>query len=85
MYQDYYWNGKLLVFTRHFKRELQALEKFEEFALYVLEQGNHKLVSKRQNKYNVLLQWRDGWICLSYALHDDVMIMIHVKPTGRLK
>ena len=82
-FPEYYWNGKLLVFTFHFKRELEKLGKFEEFALKVLENGEHRLVSKRQNKYNALYRHKNKFICVSYAKSNKAVILIHIKPTGR--
>jgi len=83
MYEDLYWNGKRLAFTRHFKEELAMLNKFEEFALYILERGIHERISKRQNKYNVLCRHKKKAICLIYAVHEESIIMIHIKPIRR--
>jgi len=49
-----YWKEKKFRFTWHFKKELEELGKFEEFVLYILENGTHKRISKKQNKYQVL-------------------------------
>ena len=51
-FEDLYWKGKLLVFTWHFKEEFDKLKKPIEFALDILNGGEHILVSKRQNKYS---------------------------------
>jgi len=80
MYEDLYWNGKRLAFTRHFKEELATLNKFEEFTIYVLEKGVHERISKRQNKYKVLCKYKKRAICLIYAMHEETIIIIHIKP-----
>lgn len=79
--EDLYWNGKLLVFTWHFKDEFSKTRKPIEFVLDVLDKGEHHLVSKRQNKYNVFYPFREKYLCLSYVEHENI-ILIHVKPTG---
>lgn len=77
------WRGKLLIFTWHFKEEFDLLKKPLEFVLVVLELGEHVLVSKTQNKFNVFYRWRDGFICLSYVEQDNI-ILIHIKPTSKI-
>lgn len=78
------WKGKLLVFTWHFKEEFDNLSKPIEFVLNILENGEHMLVSKRQNKYNVFYHFRKNYLCLSYVEHEDI-ILIHIKPTLRTR
>lgn len=70
----------LLIFTRHFKGELEQLGKFEEFVFYVLEKGEHTRISKKQNKYKVLQPYKKRAICLVYAIHEDSIVLIHIKP-----
>ena len=81
-FENLYWKGKLLVFTWHFKEEFDKLKKPIEFVLYVLDEGEHVLVSKNQNKYNVFYPFRRKYLCLSYVEHENI-ILIHVKPTTR--
>lgn len=76
---ELYWNGKKLRFTWHAAREFDNIRKPFDFALYILNHGEHRLVSKRQNKYNVLCRYGSGHICLSYVMLNDIII-IHVKP-----
>ena len=78
--EDLRWKGKLLVFTWHFKGEFDKLKKPIEFVLDVLEEGEHILVSKKQNKYNVFYPFRKKYLCLSYVEQENI-ILIHVKPT----
>lgn len=73
----------MLVFTRHFKREIEELGKFEEFVLYVLENGVHTRISKRQSKYQVLQSYRRRAVRLIYVVHEDSIILIHIKPIKR--
>ena len=80
IFEDLYWKGKLLVFTWHFKEEFDTLRKPLEFVLEVLDGGEHVLVSKNQNKYNVFYQFHGKYLCLSYVEHENV-ILIHIKPT----
>ncbi len=81
-FEDLYWKGKLLVFTWHFKEEFDNLRKPLEFVLDVLEGGEHHLVSKNENKYNVFYPFRRKYLCLSYAEHENI-ILIHIKPTAK--
>lgn len=85
MFYDIKWKGKLLVFTWHFKEELEQLGKFEEFVLYALDKGKHKLISKKQRKYNAFCYHKKKMLCLSYAEHEDKIILIHIKPIRRIK
>lgn len=80
--EDLHWKGKLLVFTWHFKEEFDKLKKPIEFVLVVLEDGEHVLVSKNQNKYNVFYPFRRKYLCLSYVEHENI-ILIHIKPTTK--
>ena len=80
--EDLQWKGKLLVFTWHFKEEFDELKKPIEFVLDILDNGKHILVSKRQNKYNVLYPFSRKYLCLSYVEHENI-ILIHIKPTTR--
>lgn len=81
-FEDLCWKGKLLVFTWHFKEEFDELKKPIEFVLDVLNRGEHVLVSKNQNKYNVFYPFRRKYLCLSYIEHENI-ILIHVKPTTK--
>lgn len=79
-FEDLRWKGKLLIFTWHFKEEFDKLKKPIEFILDVLDEGEHILISKKQNKYNVFYPFRRKYLCLSYVEHENI-ILIHVKPT----
>ena len=81
-FEDLRWKGKLLVFTWHFKEEFDKLKKPIEFVLDVLDEGEHFLVSKKQNKYNVFYPFRREYLCLSYVEHENI-ILIHIKPTTK--
>ncbi len=81
-FDDLYWKGKLLVFTWHFKDEFDKLKKPIEFVLDILNEGEHILVSKKQNKYNVFYPFRRKYLCLSYVEHENI-ILIHIKPTTK--
>ena len=81
-FENLYWKGKLLVFTWHFKEEYDKLKKPIEFVIDVLAEGEHFLVSKKQNKYNVFYPFRRKYLCLSYAEHENI-ILIHIKPTTK--
>ena len=80
--EDLYWKGKLLVFTWHIKEELEKINKPVEFTVTILEKGEHYLVSKKQNKYNVFYPFRRKYLCLSYVEHENI-ILIHIKPTTK--
>lgn len=77
--RDLYWKGKLLVFTWHFKKELDRINKPIEFVLSVLEKGEHHLISSKQNKYNVFYPFKKRYLCLSYVEYENV-ILIDIKP-----
>jgi len=74
--EDLYWRGKLMVFTW---QEFEKINKPLEFVQEILIKGEHRLVSKRQNKYNVSYPYKKKRLCLSYVEHEDV-ILIHIKP-----
>lgn len=80
--EDLHWKGKLLVFTWHFKEEFDRIRKPIEFVLDVLDNGEHILVSKNQNKYNVFYPFKGKYLCLSYVEQENV-ILIHIKPTTK--
>ncbi len=80
--EDLYWKGKLLVFTWHFKDEFERINKPIEFVLDILDKGEHHLVSKQENKFNVFYPYHYKFLCLSYVEHENI-ILIHVKPTGK--
>ncbi len=80
--EDLHWKGKLLVFTWHFKKELDKLRKPIEFVIEILDKGEHVLISKKQNKYNVFYPFRRKYLCLSYVEHENI-ILIHIKPTRK--
>lgn len=80
--EDLYWKEKLLVFTWHFKREFDKINKPIGFVLDILNQGEHVLVSKRQNKYNVFYPYEKKYLCLSYAEYENI-ILVHIKITSK--
>lgn len=80
---DLRWNGRLLVFTWHFKKEFEKLNKPIEFVLDILNKGEHFLVSKKQNKYNVFYPFKRKYLCLSYVEYENI-ILIHIKPTKKI-
>ena len=80
---DLLWQGKLLVFTYHAKEELEALNKYEEYVLSVLERGTHYLVAKKQHKYNCFAPYQEKYVCVSYVIHESSVIVIHIKPTNK--
>jgi len=80
MFYNLYWKNRLLVFTWHIKKELEKLGKYEEFVVYILENGEHIPVSKKQQKYNAFFKYRKKRICLSYVIHENKIILIHIKP-----
>ena len=82
--EDVYWNGKLLVFTWHFKAEMERLKKPLGYVLKILENGEHKLIGDKQKKYNVFCHYKDEYLCLSYVEHENI-ILIHIKPISRKK
>jgi hypothetical protein len=73
-----------LVFTWHFKEEYDKIGKPLEFIIEILDNGQHTLVSKNQNKYNVLYPYRGKALCLSYVEHENI-ILIHIKPTSKMR
>ena len=77
--EDLYWKGKLLVFTWHFKDEFDKTNKPIEFVLEILENGEHHLKSKKENRYNVFYPYQHKYLCLSYVEHENI-ILIHIKP-----
>lgn len=80
--KDLYWKGKLLVFTWHFKEEFEKINKPIKFVLNIFENGEHRKISKKQNKFNVYYRFKKKYLCLSYVEHENI-ILIHIKPTTK--
>ena len=78
-FDELYWKGKLLVFTEHFSEEFDKFRKPLEFVLDILNEGEHFLISRKKNKYNVFYPYQKDYICMSYAIHENV-VCIHIKP-----
>ena len=78
--KDLRWRERILIFTWHFKKEFEMFRKPDEFILDILDHGTHALVSKNRRKYNVLFPYKGRMLCLSYAAHEDAIILIHIKP-----
>jgi hypothetical protein len=76
---DLLWKGRLLIFNWHFKKEYEDINKPLEFILDILNQGEHQLISKKQNKYNVFYPYKRKHLCMSYVEHENI-ILIHIKP-----
>ena len=72
----------MLVFTWHFKEEWDSINKPLEFVLEILDHGEHVLISKKQNKYNVFFPLNRLFLCLSYVEREDI-ILIHIKPSRK--
>ena len=79
IFEDMFYKGKRLIMTWHFYQEWEMLNKPLEFVLHILKHGEHRLVSKRQQKFNCLFPWRGKFLCLSYV-EEDAFILIHIKP-----
>jgi hypothetical protein len=73
------WKEKELEFTWHFYKEFEQFKKQREFIIEILENGEHVLISKKQKKYNVFYPYQRKYICLSYAIKNEI-IPIHIKP-----
>jgi hypothetical protein len=73
---------QIISFHWHFKEEFDKLRKPYEFILDVLDYGEHVLVSKKQNKYNVFYPYKGKYLCLSYVDIDNI-VLIHIKPITR--
>lgn len=80
--ENLYWKSKLLVFTWHFKKEFDLIKKPLEFVIEILNNGEHILISKRQNKYNIIYPFKKKYLCLSYVECENI-ILIHIKPTNK--
>ena len=80
--EDLHWKGKLLVFTWHFKQEYDKIGKPLEFVIDILDKGEHILVAKKQNKYNVFFPYHRKYLCLSYVEYENILL-IHIKPTNK--
>jgi hypothetical protein len=83
LFDDLHWKGKLLVFTQHARKEFAELGRPIEFALEILINGKHVLISKRQNKFNVFYPYKNMNVCLSYVEQENIII-IHIKPINKV-
>lgn len=73
------WKEKELEFTWHFNKEFEQFKKQREFIIEILDKGEHVLISKKQKKYNVFYPYQRKFICWSYAIKNEI-ILIHIKP-----
>jgi hypothetical protein len=80
--ENIYWKSKLLIFTWHFKEEFDLIGKPIEFVKEILVKGDHHLIAKKQNKYNVFHPYQRQYLCLSYVEHENI-ILIHIKPINK--
>lgn len=79
------WQGRLLRQTKHFALEFYTLHKNYEYIIKILTNGEHYLISKRQQKYNVYFPFKGKYLCLSYVIDGNTIILIHIKPIRRIK
>ena len=70
------------MFTWHFKDEYELLKKPIEYVLEILEKGEHHLVSKRENKFNVFYPYKRKYLCLAYVEFENILL-IHIKPINK--
>lgn len=81
--QERYFRGKALRFTRHIREELDRENKTIDFLDEILDRGYPQLVSKRKNKYEVVLGvGKFEWI-LSYVEYEECIILIHLGKKRR--
>jgi len=68
----------------HALDELDKYNKTIDFVGEMLENGKHKLVSKRENKYEVILRiGRTIWKMI-YALYENKVVIIRIGVGERL-
>lgn len=80
---EWYWNDRILRFTRHIRRELDREEKTIDFLCEILENGESKLRSKRERKFEMhYAMGKHVWI-LSYVEHEDCIILVHLGKKRR--
>jgi hypothetical protein len=76
-------NGKILRFTRHIRRELDQEGKTVDFLVEILQEEKHEVKSKKKAKFEVRHDaGKLTWI-LSYAEHEDCIILIHLGKEKR--
>jgi len=81
---NYWWNDKVVYVSHHALDELDKYNKTMDFVGELLERGKHKLVSKKENKYEVVLGiGRIIWKMI-YALYENKIVIIRIGVGERL-
>lgn len=79
-YMRYWWNKKFVVITMHIIDELDRQNKTVDFLGDMMEKGDHKIISKKQRKYECKLRVGKTIWKLIYVSKEDKVFMIHLKP-----
>ncbi len=81
---NYWWNDKIVYMSKHAVEELEQNNKTMDFVGEILENGKHKLASKKKGKYEATL--RKGKIIwkMIYAIHERKVVIIRLDVGERL-
>lgn len=80
---EWEWKGKTLRFTRHIRRELDQEGKTIDFLVDILQEGKHRVKSKKKAEFEARRDVGELTWILSYAEHEDCIILIHLGKKER--
>lgn len=81
---NYWWNDKIVYVSKHALDELEHYGTMVDFMGTILENGKHKLMSKRKNKYEARLRVGKTVWNLIYAIHENKIVIIRIGVGERL-
>lgn len=72
------------IFTKHVLDEIYKHNKNQVFILDVLQKGNKRLVSKKEQKFEAHLPIKKCvWVVSFSRKEDDYVVLIHFAPKKR--
>ena len=81
---NYWWNDKVVYMSKHALEELEQNNKTIDFVGEILENGNHKRVSKKKGKYEATLRKSKIIWKMIYAIHEGKVVIIRLDIGERL-
>ena len=81
---NYWWNDKIVYISKHAQDELEYYKKTLDFVGEILENGKHKLVSKKTNKHEVTIRFGKVIWKMLYAIHENKVVIIRIGIGERL-
>lgn len=81
--QERYYKDKPLRYTKHIRGELDKENKSIDFLEEILGKGEHIVISKNKKKYEAKKGVGKFEWTISYADHEECIILIHLGKKRR--